>query len=118
MGADTTSLAIYCAPDAETFSATCKDLAEQSTVLFEASNCIDGQEIPFVLCGSLNEPTVLFGSALDRDYSQDDLQDLAQNVIEFYMQELAKSNPPKSASSDACDCDGISCGDCNCGGGC
>ena len=112
MDTDTTSLSIYCAPDAETFAATFRDLSEHSTILMEASTCLQRKRF---LCdfGSLNEPTVLFGAAIDQEYGEDDLQNLAQSVIDFYLQESEKNNAAEKPQDDGCT------GDCgNCDGGC
>jgi hypothetical protein len=106
MAAPTTPVALYCAPDLTTFQRTAVDLDDSGVLLLEASTIFANTEVPFLVCGNLEEPTILFGTPLDQEHDEDDLQDLAQSIMDFHFSEVAKTKQPKQDGNTGCACPG------------
>lgn len=84
-------VSIFCAPHAEVFVQTVADLRAARQVLQEAAIAALGEEVAYALCGTAPSFTVVFASPINERLSESDLQQLAQGIIDYYHNELAKS---------------------------
>ena len=84
-------ISLYCAPNLETFTQTVTDLRSATGILQEAAIAVQGKEVAFVLCGKSPDFTVVFAEQIDQQMSEDDLQLLAQGIVDYYHSQSAQS---------------------------
>ncbi|TVR16801.1 MAG: hypothetical protein EA401_00985 [Planctomycetota bacterium] len=84
-------VSIYCAPSLDVFAQTVSDLRAEQSILQEAAIAVQGEEVAFALCGTSPDFTVVFAAPINERMEDDDLQLLAQGVVDYYHSEIAKA---------------------------